>query len=70
MVRNIFKEINCKESMYSMVKNKLQNFSLTQFEKYLQNDTCETEVNVNVSVKNGWKNSKKKKKKTPRFPVT
>jgi hypothetical protein len=48
-----------------MVKDKLQNFSLTKFEKYLHNDTCETEVNVNTSVNNSWKIPLKKL----RFPL-
>ena len=38
--------------MYSILKDKLQNFSLNQFKKYLLNDTSETEVNINLSVNN------------------
>jgi len=47
----LFFTIYCKESMYSMFKDKLQNCSLHQTE-YLHNDTSETEVNVIISLNN------------------
>ena len=39
--------------MHSLFKNKLQIVPLTNLNKYLHNDTSETEVNVNISVNNG-----------------
>ena len=39
--------------------DKLQSRSLNQFEKYLYNDTSETEVNINLSVKKVEKISEK-----------
>jgi len=40
--------------MYSTLKDKLQNFfSLTNLNKYLHNDTSETEVNVRIRVNKG-----------------
>ena len=47
----LFFKICCKESRYSMFKDKLKNCSLHQTE-YLHNDTSETEVNVIMSVNN------------------
>jgi hypothetical protein len=41
--------------MYSVYKDRLQNCSLKQFEKYLYNDTSESEVNINTSVHNRCK---------------
>jgi hypothetical protein len=38
--------------MSSMFKDKLQIVSLTNMNKYLHNDTCETEMNINMC-KNG-----------------
>jgi hypothetical protein len=45
-----FLKIYCKESMCSMLKDKLQNCTLYQYEKkyiYLHSGSSETEVNVN-----------------------
>jgi hypothetical protein len=39
--------------MYSIFKEKLQNFSLNNQNKYLHNNTSDTEVNIHTSVNNG-----------------
>jgi len=36
--------------MYKMFKDKLQIDPLTNLNKYLHSDTCETEVDINISV--------------------
>jgi hypothetical protein len=38
-----------------MFKDKLKIVPLTNLNKYLHNDTSETEVNINISVNNGSK---------------
>ena len=45
--------------MYNMFKDKLHNCPLTNLNKYLHNDRSETEVNINISVKDGSKKFKK-----------
>jgi len=42
--------------MYSRFKVKLQYCSFNHLNKYIHNDTSETEVNINISVKNGSEN--------------
>jgi hypothetical protein len=44
-----------------MFQDKLQNCSLTILKKYLHSDTRETEVNINISVKNSSEGFFKKK---------
>jgi len=38
--------------MYSMCEDNLQNCFLKNLNKYLHNDTSETEVNINISLNN------------------
>ena len=49
----LFFKIHCKESMYSMSKAIYKIVPLTNLNKYLHNDTSETEVNVNIRVNKG-----------------
>jgi hypothetical protein len=53
---HLFFMIYYNESMYSVLKDKLQNCSIKQLYKYLHNDTSETEVNISISVNNDSEN--------------